>query len=89
MKNNSKTFGENIRRIRKAQGLSLDDVADALAQGGLVYSANAIGAWERGERMPSPCVLFNLAHALGCSIYSLFYATSETAQQAAADVAAL
>lgn len=66
--------------------MSLDAVADALAEQGVIYSSNAIGAWERGERMPSPCVLFNLSNVFGCSIYSLFYATTVRSQHIAQNV---
>ncbi len=52
----------------------MDDLADELArQTGYVYTSNAIGAWERGERRPTPQTMIALCTVLHCTIYSLYY----------------
>ena len=55
------TFGEQLRRLREAAGLSQEDLAERAA-----LTPNAIGALERGERRyPYPNTVRALAEALG------------------------
>ena len=59
-------FAENLRKTRKAQGLSQEGLAE-LADLHRTY----IGAVERGERNISIDNMERLAHALGVTIQSL------------------
>lgn len=69
----SNIIGSNIRRIRIEHGWTIDQLADELAMHGQIYTANAIGAWERGERTPKPEVILDLCFVLGTTVYSLYY----------------
>ena len=60
-------FGENVRRLRLAKGLSQEDLAE-LAD----CHRNYIGYVERGERNISLTKIVNIASALGCSCQELF-----------------
>lgn len=53
----ARDIGDRLRAIRKARGMSLDDVVKA----GFGSSASAVGAWERGFRAVSLNVLHRLA----------------------------
>ena len=55
-------FGENLKRLRTARGLSQKELGD-LSQLG----QSNISAWERGERWPLPDGLMKLAAFFGCS----------------------
>lgn len=52
-------FGENVRRVRKAQGLSLEALAHEV---GLAYSY--MGQVERGQRNPTLDVVERIAEVL-------------------------
>lgn len=56
-------LGTRIRRLRKARGLSQEDLARAVEAGRL--TAGAVGQFERGAGYPLPETLERLAHALG------------------------
>lgn len=60
-----------LRSRRKAAGLSQTELA---ARVGATFQA--VGAWERGETLPSADKLPEIARALGCSIDELFTDTS-------------
>lgn len=60
------TIGENIKRIRKAKNLTLNEVAE---KAGL--SRNALGYYESGERTPNIDYLKKVAIGLGCSLGEL------------------
>ena len=54
------TIGENIRRLRKARGLTLKELGDMIG-----VSESYIRAYESGRRNPKPASLQTLADALG------------------------
>lgn len=56
-----------LRARRKAAGLSQEELAAAV---GCTYQA--VGAWERGDVLPTAERLPALAEALGCSIDDLY-----------------
>ena len=56
-----------LRARRKAAGLTQEALAAAV---GCTYQA--VGAWERGDVIPSAEKLPDLARALGCSIDELY-----------------
>lgn len=56
-------FGENLKMLRLARGLSQKELGD-LSQIG----QSNISAWERGERSPLPEGLIKIATFFGCSI---------------------
>ena len=53
------TIGENIRRLRKARGLTLKELGDMIG-----VSESYIRAYESGRRNPKPSSLQTLADAL-------------------------
>jgi transcriptional regulator with XRE-family HTH domain len=56
----SLTFGKQLRRIRQAQGLSQDQLAERTG-----LHATAIGRIERGAREPRVTTVLRLARGLG------------------------
>ena len=62
-------FGENLKRLRLARGLSQVELGQLTQLG-----QSNISAWERGERSPLPEGLMKLAAFFDCSIdYLLGY----------------
>ena len=57
------TIGENIRRLRKARGLTLKELGDMVG-----VSESYIRAYESGRRNPKPSSLQTLADALGVNV---------------------
>ena len=57
------TIGENIRRLRKARGLTLKELGDMIG-----VSESYIRAYESGRRNPKPSSLQTLADALGVNV---------------------
>lgn len=57
------TIGENIRRLRKARGLTLKELDDMIG-----VSESYIRAYESGRRNPKPASLQTLADALGVNV---------------------
>jgi XRE family transcriptional regulator, regulator of sulfur utilization len=66
MENLSIQVGENIRRIRKERGLSLEQVSDLTS-----VSKAMIGQIERGESNPTVAILWKIANGLKISFSSL------------------
>lgn len=65
-------FGENLKRLRLARGLSQVELGQLTQLG-----QSNISAWERGERSPLPEGLIKLANFFDCSIdYLLGYDTT-------------
>lgn len=63
--------GVRLRRNRKALSLSLFGLADCLSAMGYEISVNSLGAWERGEKVPSLGHLIMLAHFYECTLNEL------------------
>ncbi len=59
-------FGENLKRLRLARGLSQVELGQLTQLG-----QSNISAWERGERNPLPDGLMKLATFFECSIDDL------------------
>ena len=59
-------FGENLKKLRIARGLSQQELGDLTQLG-----QSNISAWERGGRSPPPECLIKLATFFGCTIDSL------------------
>jgi transcriptional regulator with XRE-family HTH domain len=55
-----KTVGTNFMRLRKARGLTQEQVAETSG-----YGQNYISSLERGRRNPTVITLFLLAEAVG------------------------
>lgn len=55
-------LGENLKKARKASGMTQKDLADQLQ----VYPKD-ISRWENGERTPSAMALRKICAALGAS----------------------
>lgn len=55
----AETFGSNVRRVRKAQGITLEAFADEV---GLAYSY--VGEIERGRKNPTLDVVERMASVL-------------------------
>lgn len=56
-----------IRARRKAAGMSQEELAAAVG-----CTFQAVGAWERGQMLPTAARLPQLAKALNCSIDDLY-----------------
>lgn len=59
-------FAKNLRRLRKAQGMTQDDVARPLG-----LSDRAVGAWEAGRAKPRFDKMGDLADLFGVSVPDL------------------
>ena len=70
------TFGNNVRRLREAQGFTQEELAD---KAGLDRSY--VGGIERGERNPSLSVILSLASALKTPPGNLFAEIGEARQE--------
>ena len=57
-----KTVGTNFMRLRKARGLTQEQVAETSG-----YGQNYISSLERGQRNPTVITLFLLAEAVGAT----------------------
>jgi len=62
-----KEFGENLRKIREAKGLSQEVVGDSLGSDG-----SHIGKIERGEKRITILTVMKLLSALKCEANELF-----------------
>ena len=61
------SLGKNIRKMRKAKGLTQEALGAALNM-----SAQTVSKWEREEGMPEAALLSRLADILDCSLDRLF-----------------
>ncbi len=66
-------FGENLKKLRIARGLSQQELGDLTQLG-----QSNISAWERGGRSPLPEGLIKLATFFGCSIDALVGYSAKT-----------
>ena len=60
------TFGQILKRKRKAKGLTIEKLADKAN-----ISPSAIGSYEKDKNIPTLFVGVDIANALGCSVYEL------------------
>ena len=63
----------NLKAIRKARGMSQDDLGGLLG-----VTRQTVYNWENGQAWPSAEMLPRIAKALGCSIGELFGETTDT-----------
>ena len=61
-----RVVGRNVRRLRRQQDLSLDDVARAARIRDFDWSASRVNAIQRGERNPKLSTLLVLTNVLEC-----------------------
>ncbi len=66
--------GDNIRRRRKAMGLSQRQLADRLQIGGLDIDKNAVQRIEAGKRFVIDIELVHFSRALDISVEELLFA---------------
>lgn len=71
-----KQIGQNIREIRKARGLTQDDLARACN-----VSTRVLGCWERGETPITIQSAHALAEALGCTIDTISLSISGSCEE--------
>ncbi len=71
-------FGDQLRALRKAAGLTRIDIAEKLR-----VHISSVSGWELGKRLPREAQRNKLAHVLGCSLAQLF-PSSEVPQLSAA-----
>lgn len=69
MKSIEMIFGENLRRARRARGLTQRELAERLQ-----YSEKSVSKWESGAAVPPSVLLPTLAELLSCRIDDLLYA---------------
>lgn len=62
----AQTFGQNVRRVRKARGLSQEVLADEVG-----LAVTYVGQLERGLRNPTLSVVERFATALSVPVLSL------------------
>ena len=62
----AEVFGQSLRRVRKARGLSQERLAEKTE-----LSANFIGEMERGLKAPGLVVIIRLALALDVAVHDL------------------
>lgn len=67
-------FAGRLTQLRKAKGLSQEDLASRLG-----VSRQAVSKWERGESSPDLDNLVALAELYGCSLDQLVHASGEAA----------
>lgn len=72
MKSIEMIFGENLRRARRACGLTQRELAARLQ-----YSEKSVSKWESGNAVPPSVLLPSLADILACRIDDLLYAGDE------------
>ena len=66
MKSIEMIFGENLRRARRARGLTQRELAERLQ-----YSEKSVSKWESGENPPRRRLLPVIAQALNCTVAEL------------------
>lgn len=74
-----KQQGENLARLRKAKGLSAQQLADAMTAAGVKVSRGAISNWERGSNGIVLSKLPTLASILGCTQHQILAVASTAA----------
>ncbi|MCR4815337.1 MAG: helix-turn-helix domain-containing protein [Lachnospiraceae bacterium] len=62
-----KTVGANLRRLRKAKGLSVEEVREYL----MIGSTQAIYKYENGKSYPQSDTMFALMELYGATIYDI------------------
>lgn len=78
------TIGEKIRKLRKSQGLTLNDLGEKMG-----ITGSLVGQYERGIVNPKPETITRFANALGVSATELrFEAEQEQIHLAAAEAIA-
>lgn len=64
-------FAARVRQLRKASGMTVEDVSLALRKIGIKASTATVYHWENGRNEPSLDTLPFLARVLKCSIHEL------------------
>ena len=67
---NKKEFGEKLRNARRAKGLSLENVGNAIGK-----NATTVGRYEKGEVLPDAEQIYLLCNELEISENELFNRT--------------
>ena len=71
-----KVVGQNLRRLRVAKNLSVDDVREYLCLG----SVQAIYKYEKGKSYPQADTMFALMELYGANLYDIIKDHEEDAQ---------
>lgn len=64
-------FGKRLRSVREAQGLSQEDVADAVTQRGGRLTSRYVSDLERGLKAPTLTMVLKLSKALKTPVAEL------------------
>ena len=71
--------GEKLRAARKASGMTLSELSEALREYGVLIKTPSVNHWETGETVPNAYQLLALCHALGISGGLAYFTGSVTA----------
>ena len=66
-------FGETLRKLRTAKGLSQQDLADRI-----YVARSTVARWENGNRLPDTLMISRLSQCLGTDVNTLLSAVTES-----------
>lgn len=81
-------FGQRLKELREARGLTQTDLGRGLGKDGADASKQSIRDWEKGDHYPKVDQLALLCQKLGCSADFLVFGAERAASPQAAELAA-